>query len=183
MEKFACHTEKEFGLPKGICRAFALQESGYRPFAERVEANYVEKSGTYAKNIRSAAYKFSKERNWIPSFLTEVYNRGKSVTLFQIMGQNMRDMGYNEPFLNYVSLTDQFHYFGVFVSRLYKKYKGNLGHVASEYNGGSGAVRGGNYRNAPYVSNILKNWRQFCGQVDGGWSHEVLPWNLSDIGR
>ena len=165
MEKFARHTEKEFGLPSGTCRAFALQESNYQPFAERVEANYVEKTGTYAAKIRSAAYAFAKAHNWQPSFLTEVYQMGKSVTLFQIMGVNMRDMGYDAPFMNYVALTDQFHYFGIFVSRLHRKHKGNFASVASEYNGGYGAVaykaKHGRYRNQPYVDNILRYQKRF----------------------
>lgn len=162
MEKFARSAEREYDLPTGICRAFALQESGYNPIAERVEANYVEKTGTYAARVRADAYKFAKARNWQPSVLTEIYQRGKSVTLFQIMGVNMRDMGYDEPFLNHVALTDQFKYFGIFVSRLLKKHKGNLGFAASEYNGGGGAVRGGNYRNPEYVKNILRYRQRFA---------------------
>lgn len=161
MQMFAEYTEKQYKLPSGICRAFALQESNYNPFAERVEANYVNEGGTYGKKIRADAYAFAKARRFQPSFLTEVYNRGKSVTMFQIMGQNLRAMGYDQPFLNYISLTDQFHYFGEFVSKLFKKHNGNIGHVASEYNGGAGAVRSGNYRNAGYVRNILSYRQKF----------------------
>jgi hypothetical protein len=165
MEQFASYTEKQYELPKGLCRAFALKESNYQPFAERVEANYVEKTGTYAKNIRAAAYKFARERHWQPSFLTEVYNRGKSITLFQIMGQNMRDMGYSQPYLNYVSLNDQFDYFGKFIQPLVKKHKGNIAAVASEYNGGYGAVKykatHGVYRNQAYVDGLLRNLQRF----------------------
>lgn len=165
MQKFACHTEKTYGLPSGMCRAFALQESNYQPFAERVEANYVEKSGTYAAKIRATAYAFAKAHNWQPSFLTEVYQMGKSVTLFQIMGVNMRAMGYDAPFMNYVSLTDQFEYFGKFVRPLLKKHNGNIASVASEYNGGYGAVayksKHGRYRNQSYVDKILKYIAKF----------------------
>lgn len=162
MEKLARSTERDYELPTGICRAFALQESGYNPRAERVEANYVEKTGTYAAKVRADAYKFAKVHNWQPSFLTEVYQRGKSVTLYQIMGINMRDMGYDEPFLNYIPLTDQFKYFAIFVSRLLKKHKNNLGYAASEYNGGGGAVRGGNFRNPEYVASILRYRARFA---------------------
>lgn len=165
MEKFACHTEKEYGLPSGMCRAFALQESNYQPFAERVEANYVEKTGTYAAKIRAIAYKFAKAHNWQPSFLTEVYQMGKSVTMYQIMGVNMRAMGYSAPFMNYVALTDQFEYFGRFVKPLLKKHNGNIASVASEYNGGYGAVaykaKHGRYRNQSYVDKILRYIEKF----------------------
>lgn len=165
MDSLAKATEKSFSLPSGVCRAFALQESNYNPNAERVEGNYVELRGTYAKNIRRSAYAFSFSRGWQPSVLTEIYQRGKSVTAFQIMGVNIRDMGYAEPYLNHISLPEQFYFFGTFVARLYKKHKGNIASVASEYNGGYGAVayklRNGVYRNQPYVNSILKYIKRF----------------------
>lgn len=165
MDSLAKVTEKNFKLPSGTCRAFALQESNYNPNAERVEGNYVESNGTYAKNIRRAAYKFSFAHGWQPSVLTEIYQRGKSVTMYQIMGNNVREMGYDEPYINHIPLAEQFFLFGTFVSRLYKKHNGNMASVASEYNGGYGAVayklRNGVYRNQSYVNNILKYINRF----------------------
>ena len=165
MDSLAKVTEENFCLPSGICRAFALQESNYNPNAERVEGNYVTSGGTYAKNIRRSAYAFSINHGWQPSVLTEIYQRGKSVTMFQVMGQNIRDLGYNEPYLNHISLPEQFVFFGTFVSKLYKKHKGNMASVASEYNGGYGAVayklRNGVYRNQSYVNSILKYIKRF----------------------
>jgi hypothetical protein len=165
MQKFADYTEKRYNLPKGTCRVFALKESNYNQYAERVEANYVEKTGTYAANIRRDAYKFSKEHNWQPSVLTEIYQRGKSPGMFQVMGQNLRDMGYNEPYMSRFSLTDQFEYFGIFISRLFKKHNGNFRAVAAEYNGGYGAVlykvKHGRYRNQDYVDKIEKYYNLY----------------------
>ncbi len=162
MDSLAKVTEKTNNLPHGICRAFALQESNYNQYAVRAEGNYIEKDGSYARGIRASAYKFSKDNNWQPSFLTEVVQRGESWTMWQLMGDNLRDLGFSYPFFQQdLSLPDQFKYFSLFISKLLKKNSGNIAYTASEYNGGSGAIRGGNFRNKSYVQHILKNIDNF----------------------
>lgn len=162
MDSLAHVTEKQYNLPHGICRSFALQESNYNQYALRAEASYINADGAYARNIRLAAYAFSKAHKYQPSFLTEVVQRGESYGLYQIMGSNMRDMGFDCPFFApCIGLEDQFKYFAIFIGRLLKKNNGNVSFVASEYNGGYGAIRGGDFRNKGYVSNILRNLERF----------------------
>lgn len=161
MDSLAKVTESIYNLPHGICQAFALQESAYNHYAIRAEANYIDDEGTYAKNIRSQAAAFVKKKGK-PSFFTEVVQRGQSYGLFQVMGQNLRTMGLEEPYLEQgFHLKDQFDYFGKFISQLLKKYNGNVSYVASAYNGGSKAINGGNYTNKGYVSNINRNLNKF----------------------
>ncbi len=162
MDSLAKITETNYNLPHGICRSFALQESNYNQYAIRAEANYIEANGTYARNIRAASYQYAKAHNWQPSFLTEVVQRGESWGLWQIMGSNMRDMGFDCPFFaGCIDLDDQFKYFGIFISKLLKKYNGDISYAAAAYNGGYGAIRNGNFRNASYVNHILANIEKF----------------------
>lgn len=162
MDSLAKVTESKYNLPHGICQAFALQESNYNKYAVRAEANYLSDTGRYAMNIKKASYKFSKEHNWQPSVLTEIVQRSQSYTMFQIMGSNLRELGLQVPFFEQdLRLKDQFEYFAKFISRLLKKHNGNISYTASEYNGGYGAIRGGNFRNKKYVDNILRNIEKF----------------------
>lgn len=162
MDSLAHLTETKYSLPHGTCRAFALQESNYNQYAIRTEANYLTDGGLYAKNIRKQAVAFSVTHRYQPSILTEIVQRSQSYTLFQIMGTNLRELGLKVSFFQEdLVLQDQFMYFGVFISRLVKKHKGNMEYVASEYNGGSRAIRGGNYTNKGYVKNIMRNLEKF----------------------
>ncbi len=162
MDSLAKITETKYKLPHGICRAFALQESNYNQYATRVESNYISDSTTFARNIRLQAYEFSKRHQWQPSVLTEVVQRGTSYTLFQIMGENLRNMDFQYPFFyEDLALRDQFRYFGTFISTLLIKHQGNVAFAASEYNGGSGAIRGGDFKNPRYVHHILRYLDEF----------------------
>lgn len=162
MDSLAKATEKEFSLPHGICRAFALQESNYNQYAIRAEGDYLEADGRYAENIRRDAAKFSRAHGYQPSILTEIVQRSTSWTVFQIMGQNLRDMGFEVPFFaSDLVLPDQFKYFGIFIKGLIMEYGGNVAFAASAYNGGRRAVRNGNYTNKKYVQNILDNLKSF----------------------
>lgn len=162
MDELARTIETEYNLPHGICRAFALQESGYNPYAVRAEGNYINAGGRYASNIRKQSVVFAIAHHYQPSILTEVVQRGQSWTMWQIMGQNLRELGFDSPFFGgEMTLDDQFEYFAAFIGNLLKKHKGNVAYAASEYNGGFGAIRKGNFRNAGYVNNILKYLKQF----------------------
>lgn len=155
-------TEARYRLPHGICRAFALQESHYTPNAVRAEGNYITKNTPFARTIRKHAVAFAKAHGYAPSVLTEIVQRGESHTMWQIMGENLRQMGFDAPFIaGNVALVESFDYFGRFASRLLAKHNGNIAYVASEYNGGAGAIRGGNFRNAGYVRNIVKYVQEF----------------------
>ena len=163
MDSLAKVTECKYDLPHGICQAFALQESNYNPYAVRAEGNYITAGGIYASNIRKQSIVFAKNHNYAPSILTEVVQRGQSWTMWQIMGQNLRDLGFDSPFFaGAMWLKKQFEYFATFIGKLLKKHNGNLSYAASEYNGGFGAIRKGNFRNAGYVKNILRNLKQFA---------------------
>ncbi len=162
MDSLAKLTEQRDSLPHGICRAFALQESNYNQYATRAEGNYIEDNGSYAKNIRIQSLNFSREHQYQPSVLTEIVQRGQSWTMWQIMGSNLRDMGFKyRYFQEDLSLPDQFKYFSTFISKLLKKHQYNIAYTASEYNGGQGAIRNGDFRNKSYVDHILKNLEKF----------------------
>lgn len=84
--------------------------------------------------------------------ITERAYRSISWTRFQLMGQNLRAIGYTEVAISKIARNDslQFEYFGKFVSGLFKKYH-TLARVASAYNTGSP-----NKTYRPYVKNILR---------------------------
>lgn len=162
MDSLAKQTERKYDLPHGICQAFALQESGYNRYALRAEGSYMTKGGTYAANIRMAATRFAVTHKYQPSILTEVVQRSESWGYFQVMGNNLRDLGLAVPYFQMdLTPSDQFEYFGRFISKLLTKHQGRVDYTASEYNGGANAIREGDFRNKPYVKAILRNMKQF----------------------
>lgn len=160
MDSLARATEMKHDLPHGTCKAFSLQESNHRRDAERVEANYVSASGAYAKRVRSEALAFSRANGGLPSYLTEIYQRGKSVTQFQIMGINVRSLGYNGKYLSGIRLSEAFDLFGRFVANLRKRWP-KLEDWIAAYNAGSPRMRGGRYVNQAYVDNVTRYIQTF----------------------
>lgn len=172
MDSLAKLTDATFGLRPGTYQAFSWQESNHRPYAIRTEANYVEASGAYAKRVRAESYAFAKANGWLPSYLTEVYQRGTSFGPTQIMGINLRAMGYKGPYLQQITLAEHCEFFGRFFSALVKKHNGDYAYAIGEYNGGYGAVmrkvKGkwqrrpvSQFRNLPYVTRVSHFIQQF----------------------
>ena len=172
MDSLAKETEAKYKLRPGTCKAFSWQESNHNPYAIRVEANYVEATGAYAKRVRMESRAFSKANNGLPSYLTEVYQMGTSWTQYQIMGVNVRALGYKSPFLYPIPMHTAFDMFGRFFSNLVKKHNGDYAYAIGEYNGGYGAVmRKVNgkwqrrpvlqFRNLRYVTRVTAFIREF----------------------
>lgn len=154
MDTLAHKTEAEFVLPHGTCQAFALQESNYDTLAVRVEVGYFNDGSRYWKKISSDSKTFLDSMGYQEPLYNERSQRSISTGLFQIMGENIRIMGYLKEFI-YLSIEEQFHYFGTFVAPLFKKYR-SLARVASAYNSGSP-----NQSSGRYAKNIVRYRKQF----------------------
>lgn len=160
MDSLARYTECKYKLPPGTCKAFSLQESNHQRHAIRTEANYVEANGAYAKKVRSESLAFSRANGGIPSYLTEVYQRGTSFGQFQIMGINLRWLGYKGKYLNEIRVAEMFDMFGRFVANLRKRWAKQSDWVAA-YNAGSPRKRNGRYVNQHYVDRVTRYISQF----------------------
>jgi hypothetical protein len=161
MDSLAKVTEAKYDLPPGTCKAFSLQESNHQRYAERVEANYVMGNRSYARRVRYEALAFSKANGGLPSYLTEVYQRGKSVTQFQIMGINVRALGYKGKYLSEIRLHEAFELFGRFVVGLKRRWPDRSDWIAA-YNAGSPRKKNGRYVNQSYVQCVLRYIKQFA---------------------
>ncbi len=148
-DSLARATETRFALPHGVCHAFSRQESSDRASAVRVETGYFNVGSRYYLGIVRDASDFADKYG--VDEITERAYRSISFTRFQLMGQNLRAMGYNEPIMPLIARNDsaQFEYFGKFLSGLFKRYK-TLARVASAYNTGNP-----NKTYRPYVKHIL----------------------------
>lgn len=160
MQRLATQTESKYNLPAGSCYAFAKQESGFNPYATRFETHYGLGGGRYARMVRSHATEWSRIWHGTPSMWTETVDCGKSWGIFQIMGINLRNLGYDGQYMNEIlsddGLAEQFEYFGRFVRDLRKRFPRLTDWIAA-YNAGSPRrTRSGAYINQGYVNNILK---------------------------
>jgi hypothetical protein len=160
MDSLAKITECKYDLPRGTCQAFSLQESNHSRHAVRVEANYVEASGSYAKRVRTESRAFASANNWQPSFLTEVHQRGTSYGPMQIMGINIRALGYKGKFMSEIRLSEHYEFFGRFVANLRKRWPVQSDWIAA-YNAGSPRKKNGRYVNQSYVDNVQKYIKRF----------------------
>lgn len=156
MDSLARWVEEQNGFPRGMARAFALQESTYDSNAVRVEVGYFNDGSRYWKKIAddSRAYLGDTANHALIPLSIERSQRSESFGLFQIMGQNYRVMGYAKEFIQ-PTLQEQFEYFGKFVAPLWKKYH-SLAIVASVYNSGQPTHASGSY-----AKNIVKYQKQF----------------------
>ena len=159
-DSLAQATELKYGLPHGICRAEALQESAYNPWAFRVETSFVNDGGRYSRNVEREAEAFVYDTSNHFADVTDNFvnveriERGESFGLFQIMGENLRILGYKNRFIN-PTLVEQFDFFGKFYQKLWLTYH-SIAICASVYN--SGSVRN---KNGQYAHNIIRYQRQF----------------------
>jgi hypothetical protein len=155
MDSLAKATESKYGLPHGTCRAFALQESNYNASATRVETGYFNTGSRYYANIVRDASQFADKYGC--DEITERAYRSISFGCFQVMGENLRSLGYAEITLPKFTkdLPAQFEYFGKFVAPLWNKYH-SLAKVASVYNTGSPNKTG-----RQYVKNVCRYQKKF----------------------
>lgn len=162
MQHMADSCEAIYQLPPGSYWVFSKKESNHKPHAVRVEANYVNANGLYAKIIRKAASNYRLKHNGMPSYLTEITQRGTSVSQFQIMFHNLREMGFDETYAADLTLEQSFEYFGKFLSNLRKRYPDNWDWVAA-YNAGSPrrSKKTGEYINKEYVMDIVKYYKEW----------------------
>lgn len=160
MDSLAHVTEREFKLPHGTCRAFALQESGYDSSATRVETGYFNAGSRYALAITRESIQFladhqdTEDSDQVSSLAVERAQRSISYGLFQLMGETLRQLGYARVIIA-PSVREQFYYFGVFASGLLKHYH-TLARAASAYNTGNP-----DKTDRPYVKHVLAYQKKF----------------------
>jgi hypothetical protein len=155
MDSLATQTENTYSLPHGICRSFALQESGYDSTATRIESTYFNQGSKTDIMITNYAAHFLNSHPEFDNTLTlEKAQLSISFGLFQILGINYRALGYDKENIN-PTLKEQFDYFGKFVQKEWQKIK-NVGKLASWFN--SGTVKNNNSR---YARNVVTYWELF----------------------
>ena len=154
MDSLATTTENQFSLPHGICRSFALQESNYDSNATRIESAYFnENSKTDIMVSNYAAHFLNSHPDYDNTITIEKAQLSISFGMFQIMGINYRQLGYNNENIN-PTLEEQFYYFGKFVAPIWKKLH-NISSLAAWYNTGNPNKLGN------YSTKVTGNFKRF----------------------
>jgi hypothetical protein len=143
MDSNARRTERKFNLPHGTCQAFALQESHYDWQATRVEMSYYNDGTRYWRKIAEDSRAYLDTAHYPMPLSIERSQRAESTGLFQIMGENLRILGFERQYIE-LTLAEQFEYFGRYIAPLFARWH-SLAIVASVYNSGSSKNRAGSY--------------------------------------
>lgn len=131
LEQLAVRIATEMKLKPALVLAICKIESSWNPWAIRYEPAFEER--------------YIKPMNFKPvapcSMETERKARATSFGLMQMMGQNTRNMGFNEPFLTALcDPTVNIRYGCVLLKKLVETYE-KLDGVISAYNAGHPTVR------------------------------------------
>jgi len=127
-------------LPIHLCRAFAMTESSMNPNATREENTYFNMGDRYTQVVYNESVLFLKNHPAYRETLTiERAQRTISYGYFQIMGENLRRMGYSKQGIQ-PTINEQFFYFIKFITPIWRRYHDvvilanwyNSGHLSSK---------------------------------------------------
>jgi hypothetical protein len=163
--------EAKHKIPRGILQALASRESGFEHEAFRVEISYTQQGGTYFTLIKTRARAFCRARNWSgkPSVETEITQRGSSWLMYQIIGDNIREVcKIDLPFLTMITRARSHDVAATFFRHYFVEQNCNLHHALVAYNGGPKAVTRGRawYAKAKhnpweYADDVLKRQKKY----------------------
>ena len=89
---------------------------------------------------------------------TETALQRFSFGLCQIMGANLREMGFKKELTNALEPEINLCYGAMTLERLMTRYKGDMPTAVSAYNAGTPHVENGVFRNQTYVTNVLGHY-------------------------
>lgn len=125
--------EDEYGLPTGILRSMAVQESNENPWAIRYEPGFFARYLAPSSNEQQLGGVWPHE----VSNITERMARATSFGLIQVMGQVARELGFTAPFLSLLcDPATGLNYGAMHLRNKLKKY-GTLALAVSAYNAGA----------------------------------------------
>jgi Transglycosylase SLT domain len=144
---------EKFRIDANLMRAIIAVESAYQPFANRFEVNtekYCVTPASYASRLRITE-------------LTERHNQMTSWGLCQMMGFNLRAMGYLDHIPAACIPSINLYYMCKLLKTLFQKY-GDESDVISSYNQGSPRKTAGKmYENQRYVDKVFAELMKFRG--------------------
>lgn len=141
---------RRHGLPFELVAAIIAVESSDNPWASRFEPAFFRRYIQNNPDIRAIS----------PCSLdTEKMLRATSFGPMQVMGQVARERGFKGPYLTQLCEPRIGIEYGCIHLAAFARKFGPLGWAAvcAAYNGGAGAVRGGDFTNPEYPAKVLRN--------------------------
>ncbi len=164
---------RKYRLPAALIAGVIQQESLWNEWAERTEPAYLRNA-----QIRREAQAWSRRHKGIPSVLTEIMDRARSMGLMQPMGEVAREQGDTDQYLSSLFLPRNSIDQGAKKLKSYLvKYKGDTLAAISAYNAGTAHRRHGAFTNARYVYRVLAGydaWKIFFQHYHSSLIHHDL---------
>lgn len=154
-------------VPAALLAAFCQEESGWQPWAERSEPGYLKN-----KKIKKAAAAWAKEHRGLPTALTELNARSRSMGLMQPMGELAREQGFDSTYLS--SLFEPFNSIdqgATLLKSLLQRYGKDTMSAISAYNQGNNRKKHGQFENARYVYRVSVAWEHYKSALRYGTNH------------
>jgi hypothetical protein len=159
---------REHGLPASLLAAFIQEESAWNPWATREEPGYLRNP-----IVIRAAKLWSKRHNGMPTALTELNDRSRSIGLMQPMGEVAREQGYDSTYLASLYLPrNSIEQGATLLKRQLRRYGGDTLSAISAYNQGNNRKRHGMFENARYVYRVSLAQRKY---------HELFTTHTPDL--